>query len=535
MIRKWHGLAFVLAVGSAAALTSSVACSRGSGGGSDAGAGSPAVFVIDSTGTLFSFDSQGNSLAHVAVPTPIGALNGGGIAVASGVLYVTIGQPTNAVSAYTTSLAPQTLPGGAFSPLAVPRGIVYDPNDSEFYVGNGATGGTPVFNASGSPVTVTGGFPDSYGMSGVAYDPDDGTLWVANYVGAPSATPPMYGVAEYTENGAAAQTIDYATQFAPPQITAEPYAIAVCPKSATGGTTLIVVGFTGFEVGGIEYVQPFTTSGAPVGPALTGSLGGLSALSCDADGNVYIADAHGLFRNTVTSAGFTPGQNASFVSSGFAGLTPPIYGVFAGPLPASGSTPDGGGDATMTDGGGGDGGASDAALQADGNGAGIPIPDDVDGGPLAWCEQNSVLGPINPADDTWVAVPDPYEPGYFCCLTEPDIWNVDVCENGYPLTNVARVTCYDYAQDCVGYYFSGTATLTSPGGLTPSGLERYNCSSAPPGYPVPSGYLPPSPSNPGGAKSPTGPDGGAWTCDQYPTFCNCVCDEGSASTPGGPY
>lgn len=245
-------------------------------------------------------------------------------------------------------------------------------------MGNGAAGGTPVFSASGSPVTVTGGFPDSYGMSGVAYDPDDGTLWVANYVGAQSAAVPMYGVAECTENGAAAQTFDYATQFAPLNASENPYGITVCPKSATGGTTLIVVGFTGDTQSGIQVVQPFTTSGAPVGPPLTGSLGGLSAVSCDADGNVYIADAHGLFRNKVTSAGFAAGQYASLVSSGFSGLTPPIYGVYTEPSPASGSAPDGGVDATTSEGGGGGGDAGHAPCSGDG---GIVSPSSDGGGP----------------------------------------------------------------------------------------------------------------------------------------------------------
>jgi hypothetical protein len=122
-----HGKALglgLVAVGVGAAVVFACAPGSGGGGGSDASTGSPAVFVIDSTGTLFSFDAQGNSLAHVAVPSPIGPLNGGGIGLAGGVVYVTVGQPTNAVSAFTTSLAPQTLPAGAFSPLAVPRGIV---------------------------------------------------------------------------------------------------------------------------------------------------------------------------------------------------------------------------------------------------------------------------------------------------------------------------------------------------------------------------------------------------------------------------
>jgi hypothetical protein len=164
-------LCFTFAVLPLALATLASACSGGSGNGppESGAANSPAVFVIDSTGKMFSFDANGGSLAKVAVTTPIGALNGGGIALASGLLYVTVGQPTNAVSAYSLSLAPQTLPVGSFHGLDVPRGIAFDSNNDEFYVGNGAAS-VSVYGATGATLPAVASFPNHYGPSGVAYD-----------------------------------------------------------------------------------------------------------------------------------------------------------------------------------------------------------------------------------------------------------------------------------------------------------------------------------------------------------------------------
>jgi hypothetical protein len=213
---------------------------NGSGGSTGPEGGpvvvSPAVFVIDSTGKMFSFDAKGNSLGSVPVTSPIGFLNGGGITVGpNDWVYVTSGQPTNSVSAYSLSLVPQSSLAGSFASLNVPRGIAFDPGSSLFYVGNGAAG-VNVYDAMGEPVTMPGAFPSTYGPSGVAYDPDDHTLWVADYVEAMPANPPRYGVAEFTESGAVAQTFDYAKQFQPLDGALEPYAITVCPAAATGGT-----------------------------------------------------------------------------------------------------------------------------------------------------------------------------------------------------------------------------------------------------------------------------------------------------------
>ena len=99
-------------------------------------AGAASVFVIDSTGTLYSFTASGDSVAQVHLNGTIGNLNGGGIALAGNTVYVTLGQPQDAVVAFsTTTLAPVSLPPGAFPNLFVPRGIAYDPRNKLLYVG----------------------------------------------------------------------------------------------------------------------------------------------------------------------------------------------------------------------------------------------------------------------------------------------------------------------------------------------------------------------------------------------------------------
>ncbi len=325
--------AFVLGMGGVA-LTLSAAChTSGDGGGDEGGATGPAaVFVIDSTHTLLSFDAQGNSLAHVLLPTPIGTINGGGIAEVSGNLFVTIGQPTNSVVSFTTALAPNALSAGAFPGLSVPRGIAYNTLHSLFFVGNGARS-VSVYDASGAPVRDDL-FPEHYGPSGVSYDPDNGFVWVANYVGTPQSGTPKYGVEDYEFNGAAADLFDYATQFVGPASTA-PYSIAVCSQSATGGSTVVVVGFIDDGSGhGVPAVQAYSRNGAALGSPYSQSLGAPYALSCDPQGSLYIADKAGLFRGTVTAGGLSA---VNPVTSGFAGLTPPIYGVFAGAEPDNGA------------------------------------------------------------------------------------------------------------------------------------------------------------------------------------------------------
>jgi hypothetical protein len=251
------------------------------------------VFVIDSTGALFGFDASGHAMGSVALPTPIGSLNGGGMALASGALYVTIGQPRDEIVAYSPGLAQQTLPDGSFEPLSVPRGIAYDCNAGAFVVGSAAAGGGLSFTTAGKRLAIEdGGFQPGYGTSGIAYDSDDDAIWVTNYAGFPTT---KWGVSEFTPTGQAVQTFDHVQHFGAPGVHQASYSIAVCPRAATGGPTLVVVGFLddGSHLG-TPAVQAYTTDGVPIGAPFEGPFLGPNGPSCDSHGRVYIADVSGL-------------------------------------------------------------------------------------------------------------------------------------------------------------------------------------------------------------------------------------------------
>ncbi len=164
----------------------------------------------------------------------------------------------------------------------------------------------------------------------VAYDPDDHAVWVANDGGFAWHETPKFGVAEYTPQGEAQQTFRYDAQFVAPGEHEEPYSITVCPRAATRGRTVVVVGFIDDLSGqGRGVLQAFATDGAALGAPFWGGLVLPYGLSCGADGTVYIADKSGLYRGRVTAGGFGLG---SFAASA-PGLTPPVYGVLVDPTP----------------------------------------------------------------------------------------------------------------------------------------------------------------------------------------------------------
>lgn len=337
--------------------------STGDGGGS---ASSAALYLIDSTGALISFDAQGNKLASVALPTPVGDLNGGGIALASGNLYVTIGQPTNSVVSFTPALAPSALPAGSFAGLDAPRGIAYDTVSSLFFVGNGAASVT-AYDPNGT-AAQEGLFPFHYGPSGVAYDVDDDLVWVANYVGVPVSGAPQFGVQDYGYNGTASDQWDYTKSFVAPAHT-QPYAITVCPKAATGGQTTIVVGFIDDGSGqGENSVYAFSRSGALLGGTVDTFVTPphhINALSCTPHGNVFVADDTGLWE--------WPGPGGlPAASDNVTAYTAPVYGVFAGPDQGGGGTGGGldGGVGATGDGGAEGGGEAGNGAEGGSSGSG---------------------------------------------------------------------------------------------------------------------------------------------------------------------
>lgn len=309
-----------------------VSCSPNSSGGGGGGS-SPTpqtVYVVDSTHTLFAFDSQGNKLASAALPgqaASIGNLNGGGITVDASNVYVTLGAPSTGVAAFSrTTLQPVTLASGAFSNLNTPRGIVFDPANSQFYVANGGSTVT-IYNATGGYLTsVNQTGAGIYGPSGIAYDPLDNAIWVANYTGGGSSTNPTYGIAEFSPSGTIVQNYPTAntnppTPFAPPVNTGHemPYTIAYC------GNALAVGFISDGSNSGSSEGGGYSTAGASLGSGYAGPITNLHAMACASNGNVYVAADNGLLEYANAT-----GTSVALPSGGFAGLTPPIYGVGVG-------------------------------------------------------------------------------------------------------------------------------------------------------------------------------------------------------------
>ncbi len=293
------------------------------------GSGGAALFTVDSTNTLYSFDAGGNLLRRAAITGPIANLNGGGITVANGIVYVTLGQPANGVAAYNEfTLQPVTLAAGSFAGLNVPRGIAYDSNNSRIYVANGGASVT-AYDGTGIAQAVSGSFPNHYGPSGIAFDATHNTLWVANLFGAPWSSLPVYGVAEYDEAGNAAQSFGYGSQFAPPvnAVNEQPYGIAYCTGSGTpapSAANVVPVGFvnvSGSSSGGLG--QTFDTSGNTFGPLYVTTLTNPHAMTCTYSGDVFVGDDSGLLEFNVSGSRIGPAVGA------YAGMTPPVYGVYA--------------------------------------------------------------------------------------------------------------------------------------------------------------------------------------------------------------
>ncbi len=291
-------------------------------GGVNPDAGPPVVFVVDSTATLYAFDAQGNVSAQVALPGTVGDLNGGEVTIVDDAsahyVFVTLGTPTNRFVAYTqVGLQPVALPDADYSALNVPRGIAFDSHNGALYVGNGGSTLT-AYNVDGTDFSTPGGFPGHYGPSGVAYDPVDNTIWVANYVGNQGADFTI-GTAEYNEDGSLTQGFNLSTEFLSPNTHTEPYSIAYSQDS-TNGIKLAIGFFDDGSGQGSPTMALYALDGGFVtpGPTVTKPY----QLSFDSLTYVWIADKSGLIQWGIGTPNIVP--------SGFtAVLKPPIYGVAA--------------------------------------------------------------------------------------------------------------------------------------------------------------------------------------------------------------
>jgi len=282
----------------------------------------PALFVIDSTDTLFSFDAAGNYLHQTPLGASVEDLNGGGLTLRQNTVYVTANAPSAHVLAFdATTLQPVTLPSGSFANMNTTRQIAYDPHDSRFYVADN-NGFVWVFDANGNLVTSLATI-ETYlaGPAGIAFDSTNDSVWVASY--------PIGGttneVMDFTESLGIAQTINSTTQFLPPPpfTTSEyPTAIAYCPSA---GVIAMVFRNTSDSGGGEgqTYVATGASAGNSYGTGFVGTMTNPHAVTCSSNGEIFVAADNGLLEFNVG------GSNLGPASGAFPKLTPPIYGVFA--------------------------------------------------------------------------------------------------------------------------------------------------------------------------------------------------------------
>jgi hypothetical protein len=326
------------------------------------GSSVPAVYAIDANGTLFAFDANGRTLASASITTVNGFGNtgisnllGGGITTDAKYVYVTsspiadlscpvcYGTKGNVLAFDKVTLAfvnsvvpaiPENLPYSTKLYMTTPRGIAYDSVNSQFYIADGA-GTLNIYGAQFNYLSAVINQQGAYGPSGVAFDPIDGTIWVANDTNG-SGVNPIYGVAEFTGAGAHAQPLNPASLFQAPTLptTVLPYSIGYCASPARSGTAYVVVGYLGDNSGnGIDEGGIFTTGGesvAPFSPPL-GITAQPNAISCSSTGQVYVAANDGLH---IYSATANPGVSViggeePMPAKGFQGMVPPIYGVYA--------------------------------------------------------------------------------------------------------------------------------------------------------------------------------------------------------------
>jgi hypothetical protein len=207
---------------------------------------------------------------------------------------------------------------------------------------------------------------------------------------------------------------------------------------------------------------------------------------------------------------------------------------------SSSSSGSGSGSSSGSDGGpgGGDGGCPGCTEAT-------PIPDDIDGGVMAFC-QNQQLATGQSACDgltgsdggalCWCTFKSPVGNGSLCCATSQG-----ACNNVGDGITSSWTTCFDYKGQLVADYYYGTYPCSSPGmpsgcgspssippnpngldgptwdgtcslgPIPPSSIAGGNCSIAPPGYVVPNA-LAPSDQPDGGCSLPENSNDAICTC-----------------------
>ena len=165
------------------------------------GPGAPTVGLTTSDATQFTVTPIGTSAPNLftianassnpagalltATVTPTAASGASPLTAAadifSGSATLYVANSNNTVTAYASQGTQQTLTG-TFPNLNGPYGIAYDPANGWLYVANNYNNTVTAYNAQGAQQTLPGGsFPNLNGPVGIAYDPANGWLYVANY------------------------------------------------------------------------------------------------------------------------------------------------------------------------------------------------------------------------------------------------------------------------------------------------------------------------------------------------------------------
>ena len=144
------------------------------------------IYVPNNQGPNYvtAYDLQGNqqSLPSGAFPEMMDGADALVYDPGNGWLYGT-SFADSAMAAYTST--GQTLTDSGFANLGKPEGIAYDPNNGLFYVANyrpyAPQNAVTVYDAAGGQHALAGGFPNLTSPGGIGLDPYDGKIFVSNY------------------------------------------------------------------------------------------------------------------------------------------------------------------------------------------------------------------------------------------------------------------------------------------------------------------------------------------------------------------
>jgi len=281
----------------------------------------PALYVVDATNTLQSFDADGNPLHKMQFNPQVGTLNGG-MTLYHGNLYATSikgdgAEVTSRVFAYDASTLKQvrlhlgafTVPADSGAPAGAGgagtyRAIVYNPDADRFYVASDSLG-LLVFDRLGAYVPRTGA--TAAPVSALGYDSTQHALWGIidrhTVKFSDDASGPLPGLpplgAQYRHGRGAV-------------------ALAFCPLGA------LAVAFGDPRLGphSVGPGRTYDADGKPIGTSYGGKIVNAHAMACSARGEVFIAADNGLLQYTVQGA---QGESHSLAQQ----LTAPILGVLA--------------------------------------------------------------------------------------------------------------------------------------------------------------------------------------------------------------